>query len=144
MTRTLIRSNINFSLHAGISIEKCHETLRKIYGPDCPSLKTVRHWYCRFADGESSLEDLPRKGRPQIPDLDRKIFEILQEVPHASTKFLAETLHVDRSTIKNRLVETLQYVKVSVRWVPHLLTEAQKLKRIQLGSMLKGLLQQEQ
>ena len=107
MIKTQIRSNIKFSVHAGVSIEKCIATLQKIYGKTCPSERTIRHWFGKFADGETSLDDLPRSGRPPIVNLDQQILETLQEHPHASTTFLAECLGVDRDTIKERLTKSL-------------------------------------
>ena len=140
MLKAQIRSNIRFSVCAKVPVESCIEILKSIYGQACPCDRTIRHWYERYVDGETSVVDLPRCGRPRIADLDEQILKILEDHPNASTTFIAETLHVDRATVKDRLIKSLQYKQVSVRWVPHLLSLPQKHRRKQEGLELMNLL----
>ena len=125
-----------------MSARESHKEIESVFGPGVVSLSSVRYWFDRFSSGDMSTLDKPRSGRPKIDDLSEKILETLEDVPFASSKFLAFTLGVDKKTIKSRLIEHLHYRKLCLRWIPYSLSEPQKILRKKFAGEMISVLQQ--
>ena len=87
-------------------------------------------------DDQWSIFDRPREGRPKRTDLKEAIQNVLLYNPYASTKKIAKKVNADRKTVKRVLIEELQMSKVNFKWIPHYLTQENKVKRVEISTEL--------
>jgi hypothetical protein len=81
----------------------------------------------------------------RLDDSDRAILATLEEKPFSSVRELVQATHIPRATGYRRLTKSLGFVRRLLRWVLHLLSEAQKVRRVKLSlSLLRMLHGQEQ
>jgi hypothetical protein len=78
-------------------------------------------------------------------DRDEVIPSALGETPFASVRQLARRKHLSAATVYRWLTQSLGFTACHLRWVPHLLSGAQKLKQVQQAQLLlRKLLTQQQ
>jgi histone-lysine N-methyltransferase SETMAR len=119
-----------------------HAQLRGILGPCAVSLPTVKRWLRRFRAGDTSCEDQPRSGRP-LAILGDVLGKFLSKHPFASAKIMAAHFNLTPTTVKEILIRELGFRKFTRRWVPHLLSAAQKKDRVDQCKLLLGLLREQ-
>ena len=102
--------------------------MKGFYDEGSTSEIIYRRWFNRFKDGNFSLEDQPRAGRPSELE-NQRLIELLQEDNRQTTRELAEQLGVDHSTV-DRYHDDLGYKYKLGAWVPHDFTEDNKRSRI--------------
>lgn len=110
---------------------KTSETLQKIcevFGEDILTLRSVQNWYKKFRAGNFDLEDDFRAGRPVEVD-DDQIEQILKEQPSICCQDIAEYLSCGKETVRRHLHQ-LGYINKLNKWVPHLMSEANKANRV--------------
>lgn len=116
-----------------------HADLVTTCGTSAPSERTVRRWLENFRGGRLSVEDLPRPGRP-LSAITTEIVNIVEQAvvedPHISIEDIAELCGTSTGTVHTILHEHLRMRKISSRWVPHLLSSAQKEERVDLAQSL--------
>ncbi|KAL6265860.1 hypothetical protein P5V15_002684 [Pogonomyrmex californicus] len=84
------------------------------YGENAVSHTTCKRWYQLFRQGDFSLEDEPRAGRPQKIETDE--LQALLDINSAQTeKELAEQLGVTQQIISIRL-HTMEKVQKEGKW----------------------------
>ena len=109
-----------------------------------PSRSTVFLRCKQFQDGtRTTLSDAPRSGRPASSSTDAVISSVkdaIFDAPRLSTRELAILLDIPRTTVNRILKEELLLRKVCSVWIPYLLTEEHKEKRIQSARYLKAFL----
>ena len=94
----------------------------------------IYKWHSLFKQGRDSLEDDPRPGRPievTTPELIQKIEKLISEDARLKKKQLVEMVGVSDTTIFKILHDHLAMTKVSVRWVPRMLTPPQKQQHVE-------------
>ncbi|GFX06281.1 histone-lysine N-methyltransferase SETMAR [Trichonephila clavipes] len=97
------------------------------------SSSKVRKWVRAFKDGRENVHDEPRSGRPSAitDDLVNAVDEKIREDRRLTISTLAlEFPNVGRTTLHKVVSEKLKFRKLCARWVPRLLTEEHKLKRM--------------
>ncbi len=97
------------------------------------SKSQVNRWFSRFvADGNASLKDLPRAHSNQVltPAKLDDIRDALQDDRRKTCRQLARETGVSRGSIHTAVHRKLGLRKKSAHWIPHLLTPAQKLRRV--------------
>jgi histone-lysine N-methyltransferase SETMAR len=62
---------IEFLVKEEIPAAEIHQRLQRAYGSVCMGASTVRRWVKHFKDGNSSIEDEPRSGRPRTASTER-------------------------------------------------------------------------
>jgi histone-lysine N-methyltransferase SETMAR len=119
---------------------KATEAVKKIYeveDEDVISNRTAQNWFKRFNDGDTSLEDEPRSGRPVIVDS-----EALREAVGAnsatSTRRLSVELDIPWKSVVRHLHQ-LGKVKKHCREAPHELTPTQVQRRVDTCQLLQNL-----
>lgn len=117
------------------------ESMKKSYGNACPSEYFVRKWLSRFDSGELSIEDKPRPGRPVCQENILAVSSIIEEQPSASARAIAMILNIDKNTVIKILRNNLHLEKRYTKWIPHILSDEQKAKRVQVSIELKDKLQ---
>ena len=95
---TNIRYIIFHEWKRGIIPAQTARNMNAFYGEGSTSEITCRRWFNRFKDGDFSLEDQPRAGRPAELE-NQRLIELLQEDNRQTTRELAEQLGIgDHST----------------------------------------------
>jgi len=92
----------------------------------------VYEWYMDFKDGtRTDIEDLPRAGRPrEVIDDDHKdwVKELILESEGMRTQDLQYETGMSETSLR-RLLKEIGARKIMSRWVPHELSDQQKLAR---------------
>jgi hypothetical protein len=83
----------------------------------------------RFKSGDLSCGDEERPGRPLI-SLGPALQRFLKKFSFANTRVMTEHFSMDRATIKSILDRELGLRKFNRRWMPHILSAEQKLRRV--------------
>ncbi|GFY09995.1 uncharacterized protein TNCV_3699561 [Trichonephila clavipes] len=97
------------------------------------SSSKVRKWVRAFKDGWENVHDEPRSGRPSVitDDLVNVVDEkICEDQRFTISTSALEFPNVGRTTLHKVVSEKLKFRKLCARWVPRLLTEEHKLKRM--------------
>lgn len=127
------RAVIKFFTKEGLKSTQIKNRLDGVYGERSPSFSCVKKWSKEFKFGRESLEDDPRSGRPvEVTDpetIDRVELE-LDEDRRLKVKEIAARLELSKSTVFRIITDHLLMSKVSARWVPRLLSSAQKKQRV--------------
>ncbi|XP_024222499.2 histone-lysine N-methyltransferase SETMAR isoform X1 [Bombus impatiens] len=105
-----------------------------VYGDRSITVQTVRTWFRRFRTGNFNLKDEDRSGRPSTTDIDL-IKAYLDENPKSSLREIEDALNIPRTTI-HEYVTKLGYVNRYDVWLPHHLTESNRMNRILICDLL--------
>jgi hypothetical protein len=100
----------------------------------------VKKWVVRFKQGEKTCEDQSRINRP-LHFWGQPLRDFLQEFPFATAIMIAQHFDESRHTIKQILQWELGLWKFSRMWVPHLLTDSQRIERIAKAKEIFAVLQ---
>ena len=97
--------------------------------PSAPSYTTVTRWAKRFRQGTEDVNDHPRSASP-VSEFTVENIELLRQV---ISNELRSTYHeiipeTPFSTIERSIHNCLKMKKVISRWVPHQLTDEQRVK----------------
>ncbi|KAI6189613.1 Transposase [Aphelenchoides bicaudatus] len=84
-------------------------------GPETISHSTAKYWFSRFREGDFSLEDRARSGRPSTLDIQR-LHTLINSDPTQTTRNLAEQLDTSHSTVERHLHEQGMEFKEG-RWI---------------------------
>lgn len=104
------RINIKFLAKYGENADKTYEMLKKVYGDDCLTRRTVYHWHKKFLKGRESVEDAARSGKPRsarTPAIIEEVREILAEDPNATARMIAEVIGISSATVHQILHKDL-------------------------------------
>jgi transposase len=135
------RSVIRFLFLKGIKPKDIQSELAEAYGYPLVPLRTIYYWVEKFRDGETSVEDGDRGGRPRILGLAERIKEFLLEDPYASAREMSSVIGVDKNTVVRVLREDLDMLKVNFRWIPHTLSEELKGIRVSIAREMLTILE---
>jgi hypothetical protein len=120
----------------GLSARAIHENLVATLGSDAMAYSTVIR-YLRKTCFFLSTDRIVSGPIPEMPDdADQAILSTLGETPFASVRQLARLMHLSAAIVYQRLTQSLGFTACYLRWVLHLLSEAQKLERVQQAQLL--------
>ena len=103
------------------------------------SYATITRWCERFKQGRESLEDDPRSGRPLsafTENVVTAVKNLIDEDARYTIEEISETLNINSGAVFVILKQRLKLRKISARWVPHLLSQEEKDRRIKIASEL--------
>ena len=105
---------------------KAAETTRykNTFVPETANEGTVQWWFKKFCQGDESLEDEERSGRP-LEACNDWLRATVKADPLETTQEAAEELNMDYSTVMRHWKQTGKMKKLN-KWVPHELTKNQK------------------
>ena len=118
----------------GLSTRAAAKEICDVEGEGTTSKSAAARWFKKFNDGDLSLEDKPRSGRPSTFDEDA-LRSALEDEPSSCTRDLEAVLGVGKSTV-HRHLQQLDFVHKKPRQDPHELTEAQARKRVEICRQL--------
>ena len=64
----VVRASMLYDFKRGKTAADCHRTICAAFGEDSISISQCQRWFKRFANGNESLEDEERAGRPVVFD----------------------------------------------------------------------------
>jgi len=102
-----------------------------VYGDVCIGASSVRQWVNHFKDGNTSIQDQPRSGRPRTASAEpnkKRVDEIIKEDRRVTLNAIATKLGIGHNAVQE-MIGSLGYWKICTRWVPRLLTEDHKVQR---------------
>jgi len=132
------RAVIEFLVKEKIPAAEIHQRLQCAYGSVCMGASSVPRGVKHFKDGNTSIQDEPRSGRPRTAPTERnkeRVDEIIQNDRHVSVDTIARTLGIGHNAVQE-MIESLGYRKVCARWVQQLLTKDHKCQRKAITSEL--------
>ena len=122
------RAVIEFLVKEEIPTAEIHQRLQRAYGSVCMvATSGVKH----FKDGNTSIQDEPRSGRPRTASTERnkeRVDEIIQDDMRVTVDTLARIRGIGHNAVQE-MIESLGYRKVCARSVPRLLTKDHKGQR---------------
>ncbi|KAI6655363.1 Transposase [Oopsacas minuta] len=122
-----------------VSPTDAHKDLEEVYKDAALPYSTVVDWARRFREGRVSIEDGARIGRPVSSASDKNILEVsvlLKEDPHITLVEIADAVGISTGTAQAIVHDNMKIRKICARWVPHLLTQVQKAKKVQCSTKL--------
>ena len=139
MEKTEYRAVIKFLYQEENGGQEIYDRLKDVYGEGAPSYSTVKFWVAEFKRGRESIDDAPRSGRPKDVTSDRNVdlvHRTILEDRRKSIRELVEETGLSYGTVCRIIHEDLHMRKLSSRWVPRMLTEDMKTKRVAVAREL--------
>lgn len=127
------RSMIFYDFRSGLSQQQCFDRLIAAFGEEAPAKSTVYKWFQEFRLGRNFLCDEPHTGRPKsavLPKYIDAVRELILQDRHITYREIQASLGISKTSIQTILHEHLSVRKLCARWIPHKLTEAQKMDRV--------------
>ncbi|PNF14597.1 hypothetical protein B7P43_G13107 [Cryptotermes secundus] len=134
------RAAVKFCFLLGKSGTETLEMLKMAYKDDAMGKTQVFGWFSPFKNGEMSIDDKPRSGRPSTARTHEnveKIREIIKEDRRRTIEEIVELSGVTWSSVQRILTEDLGMKRVAAKFVPPLLTAEQKQGRMEACCALK-------
>lgn len=125
-----LRAVIRFFWKEGLSAQATAAKICAVEGEGTTNKMTVSRWFKKFNEGDTSLKDRPKLGRPST--VDPEIVAAAAEASsQTSTRRLSAELGVSKSTVHRKL-QDLGMINRRCRVVPHELTPAQAQRRVEV------------
>lgn len=131
------RHSLLFQYKQGRTAACAHRASSVVIPNKCPTDRTTRRWFSKFKLGDLSIEDKPRSGRPTEFD-PKPLLELLESNPRLTVREMACELRASVTTIHRHLGK-LGFEPKYGQWLPHDLTNDQKMKRVRACSSLLSL-----
>ncbi len=125
------RASIRLLAGMWMKAKQIHNSLVFAHGNGAYSLTSVHRWMQRFMTN-NDVDDRPRSGRPTkitgqfLQDLQAAV----RRQPPSSLAQLSTDLGVSVGTVHKALRKCLGFTKRPSRWIPHLLTDPQCQRRV--------------
>jgi transposase len=114
------------------------EMLKQAFGNESMGRTQTYYWYKRFKDGQISIEDDPRSGRPSTSTDDQhvtQVHSVIRSNRRLTVRELAEVCDISLGSCHNILTEKLAN-RVATKFVPRVLTEEQNEQRVAISQEL--------
>jgi hypothetical protein len=110
-------------------------------GSEAVSYSSVTRYLREAQFLPSKPEPHPADVQRDLDDSDQAILAALKDNPFASVWHLSRLTHLPSTTVYRRLTKSLGFVARHLRWVPHVLSDAQMGERINLSRRLLRMLE---
>lgn len=132
-SRENLRFAIFYDFKCGLAQQESLERLKQAFGDAAPSRATVFNWYAEFKRGRERVKDEPHPGRfcsAVTEENVNRVKALVKQDRRISIRQIEQTLNIGSAAAQTILHERLGLRKLSARWIPHLLTEEQKQRRV--------------
>jgi [histone H3]-lysine36 N-dimethyltransferase SETMAR len=129
-----IRAILRHYWKKGLSARSAAAEINDIEGQGSISKSQAAEWFCRFREGDISLEDKSRSGRPRTLN-DELLCQQIEQHPGSSTRNLSAEHGSSKDTVARHLHQ-LGFANRRPRLIPHELTEEQAKKRVTICKQL--------
>lgn len=123
-----------FYYRKGKNAVQARKKLSDVYGEDVLTARQCQNWFAKFRSGKFDVEDAPRSGRPVEVDED-KIKALIDANRRITTREISKRLKLSNSTVHDHLKRLGLISKLDI-WVPHVLTERNLCRRVDVCDML--------
>ncbi|XP_018046253.1 PREDICTED: histone-lysine N-methyltransferase SETMAR-like [Atta colombica] len=110
-----IRHILFYYFKKGKKAIEAREKLRRVYGRNVVKKRQCQNWFARFHDGDFSVKDAHRSGRPSKNDND-EMKALMQANKHSTIREFATALKVSVGSVHGHL-KLLGFVKKFDVWV---------------------------
>jgi len=103
--------------------------LKQTFGNNSLSSTQIHKWYEHFKEGQTSLEDIERSGRPSMSkneEIIQKVQKVIHSNHHLTVREVAEEDRISKTMFHEILTENLGMHHVEAKFVPQLLSEVKK------------------
>ena len=109
--------------------------IQQAFGDEALSRSQCFEWYNRFKSGRTSTDEDPRSGRPSTSTNDAHI-NLVNNLVRANRRFtvreIAEEANISVGSCHSILREILGMARVASKFVPRILTDEQKERRVEI------------
>lgn len=102
MDKRTVRNLLLYEFKCGRTPKQTAENINLTEDKKVIGARTVKRWFDKFREGDLSLKDKKRTGRPNLVSKER-LSNIIQKSPNATCNYLATEFGVSRSTIQKAL-----------------------------------------
>lgn len=132
MDNNYLRTVIHYCWLRKLNGAETAKEINKTIGDKTVSERTCQRWIKEFDSGNFNIDDKERTGRPSL-DVDIKAH--LMDFPRATSRQIANHFDMSKTAVCDHMHKLgLQYM--SCNWVPCLLSDANKLKRLRICNQL--------
>ena len=133
----LDQKSIAIFLHLQVKNKKSIYTEMKLTLQDqCISYSTITKYIRNCKTSKTVNKETPNVNFDEHKIINEKILYVLDEEPFASVRYIANTTGIPKSTVYYHLTNMLFYVSMHLKWVPHSLSEKQKIQRVTISKAL--------
>lgn len=128
----------------GSSAADIRQKLVVAIGDKALSVSAIYRQIEAFEHGKQSIKDEPRSGRPRdavTPVTIATVENLVSEDRHITTRKLAEVVGISKERIGYILHKELQMRKLCKKWIPHVLTDENRQKRVEISKQLLRILE---
>jgi hypothetical protein len=101
-TKSHLREVMLFHFKEGLTAAASSAKICDVYGPDTTCDRTVRRWFERFRDGDTTVEDNDRSGRPSTVD-SAAICALADSNGHLTIDDIANMLDISHGSVHRHL-----------------------------------------
>lgn len=120
---------LKFLMKSGDKPIDCWRKLHDVFGDRTMSVGQVRVWHKQFRQGDDRLKDKPKTGRPRSARSGKNLHAVqqfLQTNRAVTVQDVAEHVNISSSSAHRLMKKDLKLSKLSPKFVPKDLTQAQK------------------
>ena len=130
---------IKFLTAECVSPSEIFTRLQAQFGEDCLSKTRVYSWAKEFREGRDRVENQPHPRRPRTsvtPETTEQVEQLILNNRRIAVREISEEVGISIGSAEHIIHQELGFSKVSARWVPRLLTDEQKEKRVDVCQQL--------
>ncbi len=119
----------------GKTVAQIHSELVRLHRGNALSVSTVRRWYRKFQQGVVDFSVKKPGGRltKVTPEKLQQIRGILDNDPTTCIRVIAAQTGLSLRTVHHTLRNKMELTKRPAKWIPHLLTQAQRDRRARMA-----------
>lgn len=129
------RYAIKFCVKLGKSATETFEMIKQAYPDVALARSGVFRWHQAFLEGRKEVCDEDRAGRPSTStntDNVTRVRNVLNSDRRLSIRLIAQMLNLPKSVVHDIVTVHLNMRKVCAKMVPKVLTDDQKLRRVEM------------